>query len=105
MAKPGRLDQAEREYRRAIAIDPPQPDARGNLAPLRVRMGRLGEAARELRQLVADDPENAAALTNLGVVLIQQGRAAEARTYLQEALRIAPGMPQATEALAAIGGR
>jgi len=105
MAMAGRLDQAEREYRRAIAIDPAQADARGNLAPLLVRMGRLGEAARELRQLVADDPENAAALTNLGVVLIQQGRGAEARTYLEEALRIAPGMPQATEALAAIGGR
>ena len=58
-------------------------------------MGRHGEAVRELRQLVADDPENVAALTNLGVVLIQQGRAAEARRYLEEALRLAPGLPQA----------
>ena len=66
-------------------------------------MGRLDEAARELRQLVKDDPENAGALTNLGVVLLQQRRAREARPYLEEALRIAPGMPQAAEALRTIG--
>jgi len=35
-------------------------------------------------------------------VLIQQGRAEEARRYLEEALRLAPGLPQAVEALAAI---
>ena len=103
MAMTGRPDQAEREYRRAIAIDPAHADARGNLAPLLVRMGRPAEAVRELRQLVADDPENAAALTNLGVVLMQQGRAAEARRYLEEALRLAPGLPQAVEALQAAG--
>jgi len=102
MATTGRPDQAEREYRRAIAIDPAQADARGNLATLLVRMGRHAEAVRELRQLVADDPENVAALTNLGVALIEQGRPSEARPHLEEALRLAPGMPQATEALRAI---
>ncbi len=95
------LDEAEREYRRAMAIDPAQADARGNLATLLVRTGRHAEAVRELRQLVADDPENVVALTNLGVALIEQGRAAEARRYLEEALRLAPGMPQAVEALRA----
>jgi len=102
MAMTGRPDQAEREYRRAIAIDPAHADARGNLAPLLVRMGRPADAVRELRQLVADDPENAAALTNLGVVLMQQGRAAEARQHLEQALRLAPGLPQAEQALQAI---
>ena len=43
------------------------------------------------------------ALTNLGVALIEQGRAAEARRYLEEALRLAPGLPQAVEALRASG--
>ena len=105
MAMTGRPDQAEREYRRAIAIDPAHADARGNLAPLLVRMGRPAEAVRELRQLVADDPENVAALTNLGVVLMEQGRAQDARAYLEEALRLAPGLPQAVEALRAIRRR
>ena len=88
-----------------MAIDPAQADARGNLATLLVRTGRHAEAVRELRQLVADDPENVAALTNLGVALIEQGRAAEARRYLEEALRLAPGLPQALDALRAMAAR
>jgi Flp pilus assembly protein TadD len=104
MSMTGRLPEAEREYRRALALDPAHAGARGNLGPLLARMGRAREAAEELRRLVAEDPENVSALTNLGVVLIQQGRAGEARRYLEDALRLAPGMPQALEALRAIGG-
>jgi Flp pilus assembly protein TadD len=84
-------------------LDPAHADARGNLGPLLARMGRAREASDELRRLVADDPENVSALTNLGVVLLQMGRGAEARRYLEEALRLAPGMPQALAALRATG--
>ena len=103
MSMTGRLPEAEREYRRALALDPAHAGARGNLGPLLARMGRAREAAEELRRLVADDPENVGALTNLGVVLLQQGRAKDARAYLEEALRLAPGMPQAVEALRVAG--
>jgi len=99
MSMTGRLPDAEREYRRAIALDPAHADARSNLGPLLVRMGRTREAADELRRLVADDPENVSALTNLGVVLLQQGRGAEARPYLERAVELAPGVPQIQEAL------
>jgi tetratricopeptide (TPR) repeat protein len=104
MSMTGRLAEAEREYRRALALDPAHADARGNLGPLLARMGRSREAADELRRLVADDPENVSALTNLGVVLLERGRASEARPFLEEALRLAPGMPQALAALRAAGG-
>ena len=105
MSMTGRLPDAEREYRRAVALDPSHGDARGNLGPLLVRMGRTREAADELRRLVADDPENVGALVNLGVVLIQQGRRDEARPYLERALQLAPGMPQALAALNAAGSK
>jgi Flp pilus assembly protein TadD len=104
MSQTGRLADAEREYRRAVEIDPAQADARGNLGPLLARMGRGREAAEELRRLVADDPENVSALTNLGVVLIQQGRPKEGRPYLEKALQLAPGIPQILEALQRSGG-
>lgn len=104
MSMTGRLADAEREYHRALMLDPSHADARGNLGPLLARMGRAREAADELRRLVADDPENVSALTNLGVVLIQQGRAGEARPYLEKALTLAPGVPQILEALRASGG-
>ena len=103
MSMTGRLPEAEREYRRAIALDPAHADARGNLGPLLVRMGRMRDATDELRRLVADDPENVPALTNLGVVLLQQGKGREAREPLERALRLAPELPQARQALAAIG--
>jgi tetratricopeptide (TPR) repeat protein len=105
MSMTGRLPDAEREYRRALTLDPAHPDARGNLGPLLARMGRAREAADELRRLVTDDPDNVSALTNLGVVLIQQGRPQEARPHLEQALRLAPGMPQAQAALAAIAAK
>jgi len=103
MSMTGRLPDAEREYRRALVLDPAHADARGNLGPLLVRMGRTREAADELKRLVADDPENVGALTNLGVVLLQQGRANDARPYLERAVQLVPEMPQARAALAAIG--
>jgi tetratricopeptide (TPR) repeat protein len=105
MSMTGRLPGAEREYRRALALDPAHADARGNLGPLLARMGRMRDATDELRRLVADDPENVAALTNLGVVLIQQGRPSDARQYLERALTLAPGMPQAQAALAAVAAK
>ena len=105
MSMTGRLPDAEREYRRALAIDPVHADARGNLGPLLVRMGRTREAADVLKRLVTDDPENVSALTNLGVVFLQLGRPAEARSFLERALQIAPGMPQASAALAAVAAR
>jgi tetratricopeptide (TPR) repeat protein len=105
MSMTGRLPDAEREYRRALAIDPAHADARGNLGPLLARMGRGRDAVEELRRLVADDPENVGALVNLGVVLIQQGRREEARSHLEQALQLAPGMPQALAALTAAAGK
>jgi tetratricopeptide (TPR) repeat protein len=105
MSMTGRLPDAEREYRRALMLDPAHADARGNLGPLLARMGRAREAADELRRLVADDPENVSALTNLGVVLLQMGRASDARMYLERAVQLAPELPQARAALATLGLR
>ena len=101
MSETGRLADAEREYRRALILDPAHAAARANLGPLLARMGRTREAADELRRLVADDPENVGALTNLGVVLMQAGRAREARPYLERAVELAPELPQAQAALTA----
>lgn len=105
MSMTRRMPEAEREYRRALALDPAHADARGNLGPLLVRMGRTRDAITELDRLVADDPENVAALTNLGVVLLQQGRASDARPYLERAVQLAPEMPQARAALATVGAK
>ena len=65
----------------------------------------MARAARELTALVASDPETALARTNLGLLRLQQGQTAAAVRELEEALRLAPGLRVAEEALAAAGSR
>jgi tetratricopeptide (TPR) repeat protein len=102
MSVTGRLDEAVKQYERALTLDPMHVDARGNLAIVLARQGRLDRAVRELTTLVERDPENASARTNLGLLLIQQGRAEQARPQLVEALRLDPTLAPAAEALQAI---
>jgi len=102
LALTNRLDEAVREYEKALARDPMHSDSRTNLAAVLVRQGKLDRAARELKLLLDYDPENAGARTNYGLVLIQQGHRAEARGQLEEALRLDPGLTPAREALTAI---
>jgi tetratricopeptide (TPR) repeat protein len=102
MSVTGRLNEAVKEYERALMLDPMHGDARGNLAIALARQGRLDRAVRELMTLVERDPENASARTNLGLVLLQQGRADQARPQLEEALRLDPTLAPAAEALQAI---
>ena len=102
LALTDRLDEAVREYEKALERDPMHSDARTNLAAVLVRQGKLDRAARELKLLLDYDPENAGARTNYGLVLIQQGHRAEARGQLEEALRLDPGLTPAREALDSI---
>jgi tetratricopeptide (TPR) repeat protein len=102
MSVTGRLDEAAKEYARALMLDPMHVDARGNLAIVLARQGRLDGAVRELTTVVERDPENASARTNLGLILLQQGRAEQARPQLEEALRLDPTLAPAAEALQTI---
>ena len=99
MSVTGRLNEAVKEYERALTLDPMHVDARGNLAIVLARQGRLDSAVRELTTLVERDPENASARTNLGLVLLQQGHADQARPQLEEALRLDPTLTPAAQAL------
>jgi tetratricopeptide (TPR) repeat protein len=99
----GRPGEAIAEYEKALARDPMHADARMNMATALARQGRTYAAMRELVRLVDQDPDNAVARANLGVVLIQQGRVAQARAQLEAALRTAPGLESARQALDAIG--
>lgn len=101
----GREDEGIREYERALGRDPMHADARSNLAAVLARRGQFDRALRELAFLVEHDPENAIARTNLGLIFMQQGRGREAEVQLEEAVRIAPGLAPAAEALAALRGR
>jgi tetratricopeptide (TPR) repeat protein len=96
----GRAEEGIREYERALERDPMLSDARSNLATALARRGQTDRAARELAFVVEHDPDNAMARTNYGLILMDQGRPREARVQLVEALRLAPTLATASQALA-----
>ena len=98
----GRAEEGIREYERALERDPMLSDARSNLATALARRGQTDRAARELAFVVEHDPDNAMARTNYGLILMDQGRHAAARVQLLEAMRLAPDLPVAGQALASL---
>ena len=60
-------------YDRALAINPENPEARGNLG-VALAQSDLDEAIPRLERAVAMDPEYLGARANLGMVLVQKGR-------------------------------
>lgn len=88
----GRLDLAEKEYRRALRVDPGLARARVNLGNLAARAGRWREAEGRYRRALRDAPADADALNNLAVALTRQNRRlAEAETLAARAVRWGAG--------------
>lgn len=96
----GRAADAEREYRRALAIDDQLVQAQVNLALLVARGGRLDEAEALLRSALAAQPDLAVAAFDLGLVLAERGRLAEARELFRRAASLRPDDPRYARAAA-----
>jgi tetratricopeptide (TPR) repeat protein len=86
----GRLDEAELEYRRAVAMDPENATARLGLAGLLAKKGALAESAEEYREAIRLNPDNAGIRVNLGLVLKQSGAVGEALEEFRAAVRADP---------------
>ena len=70
----GRLQDAERHFRRALEIEPRYPDGLNSFGLLYHRQGRPDEALQLFRQVIAIDPAYAEAHNNIGLVLQKSGR-------------------------------
>lgn len=86
LSERGRLDQAEKAYRRAVDLRPGHPGARNNLGTLYRKQGRLDEAEAEFRQLLQYSPDVIPTRLNLASLLLQRGDWEEARDQYQRAL-------------------
>ena len=82
--------RSEREFRRAIELDPRSPLAQGELAFCLVAVGRTEEAVSHARQAKALDPLSIRAATDLGIVLYYSHRFMEAETEFEETLKLDP---------------
>jgi arylsulfatase A-like enzyme len=89
--------EAERRFRRALALNPDSPPPRLNLANVLLQMDRLDEAEAEYRRVLRDEPKDLLAIYNLGMLLIRQGRIDEGATYWRNFYELAPEHPRAAD--------
>lgn len=86
----GRLEEAEREYLRALDAWPAQIHARVNLISVYGTMGRYEEAAATYLQALELNSESEEAHYNYGVMLSRRGKHPEAEAAYRNALAVNP---------------
>ncbi len=81
---------AERAFRRAIELQPDDPDARAYLAAAFKATGRNSAAIKGFRRVVRDHPDHFNSWMNLGILLMEEMRDDEAREAFGRAYDISP---------------
>ena len=82
-----RLDDAESEYARALALDPKLLAAKGALADLKRSASKFEEALALYREVLQTDPKNNSAHAGLVLSLLEAGKKDEADQELNSALQ------------------
>lgn len=86
----GKLEEAEAQYRQALALNPGFADAHNNLAVALEARGQADQALQHFREAAALDPERASTLRNLARALFKRGLLAEAAQHYRDSLRLDP---------------
>lgn len=103
--KTGMLDEAVREFRRVVDLQPGDEHAEFFLGLLALRQGRLDEALRLLRAGAARPTARGATHLNLACALERAGRLEEARITLVRAAQLLPSDPAVSLAHAVLALR
>jgi tetratricopeptide (TPR) repeat protein len=82
-----RLDDAETEFARALALEPKWASPRIALADLKRAAGKFEEALALYREQLQSDPKNNAAHAGVVVALLELGKTTEAEAELSAALK------------------
>jgi Tfp pilus assembly protein PilF len=96
----GRLEEALRELRQALRLDPLSPIVHTAVGGCLYRMRRWDEAAETLRATLHANPEFGHAYWSLGRVLLEQDRSDEALACFQHALQVMGQIPAGLAELA-----
>jgi tetratricopeptide (TPR) repeat protein len=99
-AQAGALNDAIREYQRAITLGPTFADLRYRLARLMLETGRTLEAREELERVVRERPHFLDAQAALGLARYLSGDAAGAEDIWTECLNLRPENPRVEAYLA-----
>ena len=93
-ASPGQsLEEASLAARRAVELDPRNPNAQWVLAIINGSSGRFDEAQFAMEQVIADNPSFAAAHITLGVANHYAGKSEEALACFERAFTLDPNHP------------
>ncbi|SMF29384.1 Tetratricopeptide repeat-containing protein [Azospirillum oryzae] len=95
----GGFEEAERLYRRILAIEPAEAEALHRAGLLVAQLGRLEEADGLLRRALALDPAETEAAVNHGKILRALRRPGAAARRFRHALALAPALLTAQEGL------
>lgn len=95
-------EQALKEFRRAVELNPKLPTANSFYGQTLMRMGSTDEAINAFRRELANDPNDFQANLQLGILLKQEQKLDDARSYFQRALLLRPGEPNARFYLAGL---
>ncbi len=91
----GRLAEAERAYRSAIASAPQDALVHGLFGDVLLALGRDADAEAAYREALRRDPSIAIVHMNLGLALRRQRKLEDAVSALRGAVRCAPRLPEA----------
>ncbi len=91
LAREGKLEEAEAQYRAALRTDPGHLEARNNLGNLLARRGELAEAIFHYTEVIKRRPSSAEAMNNLGNALVEAGRIEEGIARYRQAIELDPG--------------
>lgn len=95
----GDLEEAVKNFRRALVLRPVYPDAHGNLGNALRLLGRAREALDAYESALAAQPKDPKLNFYAGLAAQQIGRALEAKTYFGHAVAAAPNQPMLHRAL------
>ncbi len=98
----GKLDEAERAYRRALELDPAHIEAHNGLAAVSAGRGDVDLAIAILTNLAAKRPDQAHLQGNLGYAHYLKGNYFEARVALERAIALDPSNDRLQEKLALV---
>ena len=104
-AERGRLDEAKKEFEKALELDPSHAKARNNLGLIYDQQGRSEDAIREFHLALKLNPDNADVHYNLGLIYGRQGRLNDAIMEFQISLKINPNDASAHNNLGVLFGQ
>jgi len=84
----GNLQLAEQAFRRAVVLDPTNPEAHNNLGNIAYRLKDCSTAEYELSQAVSLDPQSLSSVSQLGITMFECGDVKGSVPKLEAALKL-----------------